>query len=66
LGLTIDAPRSEVRLHSPVLPPFLKSLSIRKLQVGDATIDLMLKKQGRDVSVNLTRRDGHVELVTVK
>jgi glycogen debranching enzyme len=66
LGLSIDAPRSEVRFHCPMLPSFLNFVCIRKLKVGDATIDLMLKKQGRDVAVNLTNREGHIEIVTVK
>jgi glycogen debranching enzyme len=66
LGMSIDAPRAEVRFHRPALPPFLNSLCIRKLSVGNATIDLMIKKQGRDVAVNLTNREGHIEVVTVK
>ena len=66
LGLSIDAPRRELRFHKPRLPPFLRGLRIEGLRVGDATLDLELTRHPEDTGVNVLRRSGHVDVVTVK
>jgi glycogen debranching enzyme len=50
----------------PALPEFLKEVRIRNLRVGDSSVDLLLTRHSRDVSVNVLRRDGPVEVVAVK
>ena len=66
LGLDIDAPAARVHLRQPVLPEGLGHLRIRNLTVGDARIDLVLKRHGDDVGVHLKGREGEVEVVVVK
>jgi glycogen debranching enzyme len=66
LGLSIDAPRRQVRFDRPVLPESLQLLRIRNLRVADATIDLELRRVHEDVGVDLVRRDGDVEVLISK
>jgi glycogen debranching enzyme len=66
LGLCIDAPRRQIRFHRPLLPPFLESVTITNLRVGDASVDLSLNRYTNDVGFNLIRREGDVQVVTIK
>jgi glycogen debranching enzyme len=66
MGLTIDAPLRQVRFDSPVLPEWLHHVSLKNLQVGDATVDVCLARHPEDVSVNVTRRKGRVDILVRK
>ena len=65
LGLTIDGPERRVYLTRPRLPASLDELRIHNLEVGDATVDLLLRRHEDDVGVNVLRRDGDVQLMVV-
>jgi glycogen debranching enzyme len=65
LGLTIDGPERRVYLTRPRLPASLDELRIHNLEVGDATVDLLLRRHEHDVGVNVLRRDGDVQLMVV-
>lgn len=66
LGLTIDAPNRRVQFVRPVLPPFLKELSIYRLRVGDSLVDLELHRYPADVGINVLNRTGPIEIVNIK
>jgi glycogen debranching enzyme len=66
LGLEIDASQKLARLRYPRLPENLHSLEVRGLPVGDASVDLLLRRHGDDVSVNIVRRRGEAEIVTLQ
>ncbi|MBX6312650.1 MAG: amylo-alpha-1,6-glucosidase [Isosphaeraceae bacterium] len=66
LGLDIDAPRSRICFSHPLLPASLPSVHIANLRVGSASLDLLLRRFGENVGVDILRRDGHVEIITVK
>jgi glycogen debranching enzyme len=66
LGLTIDAPERRVRFAYSRMPPFLDRVWIENLRVGEAIVDLALRRRGEDVGLNVTRRQGVVEVVIVK
>jgi glycogen debranching enzyme len=66
LGLDVDAPGGRVLLHGPELPDFLRTVRIRNLVVGDASVDLVVERYALDVAVHLERREGDVEVVIVK
>jgi glycogen debranching enzyme len=66
LGLEIDAPAARIRLQGPDLPEFLKIVHVRRLTVGEATVDLTLERYALDVGTRLERREGDVEVVVVK
>jgi glycogen debranching enzyme len=66
LGLSVEAATRRVVLHRPTLPPFLNEMHIKGLRAGTATIDLSLQRYAGDVVTSVTKREGDVELVTVK
>jgi len=66
LGLKIDAPHRQVRFVRPVMPESVKEIQIRNLRVGDASVDLSLERFARDVAIELIRREGNVEVISVK
>jgi glycogen debranching enzyme len=67
IGLRILAPKARVAFLDPVLPPSVDVVQIRNLQVGPASVDLMLRRHAEDVSVNvLARRHGDVKVVVEK
>ncbi len=66
LGLDIDAAHSRIVLDRPSLPHSLRRVRVRNLRVGDAVTDLVLDNYDHDVGVHLERRDGDLEVVTVK
>jgi glycogen debranching enzyme len=66
LGLLIEAPRARLSFSQPVLPPFLESIEIKNLRIGEAVVDLSLERHAQDVGINVLRREGRVEIVVTK
>lgn len=66
LGLTIDARSREIRFEGGQLPPFLPSLRITDLTVGDASVDLLLERHALDLGIRVLRRHGDIEILVVK
>jgi glycogen debranching enzyme len=66
LGLAVDGPEQRIRFTYPRLPGFLDTVWLSGLRVGQAMVDLELRRHGDDVGVNVLRRDGAVEVVLVK
>jgi glycogen debranching enzyme len=66
LGLTVSAVKHEVCFAYPVLPGFLRELRIHNLRVGRASVDLLLRRHGPDVGINVLRREGDVHVCMVK
>jgi len=66
LGLRVEADKPRVSLHLPTLPSFLRRVTLRRLKVGGAAVDLVFERHGDDVGVNVLRRDGPVEITVTK
>jgi glycogen debranching enzyme len=66
LGLSVRGDPPQVSFSYPLLPPFLQEVSIKNLRVGEASVDLFIRHHAQDVSVNIVRRQGKVEILTVK
>jgi glycogen debranching enzyme len=66
LGLSIDGPAAEVCFTRPWLPASVNELRIHNLQVAGASADLVLVRHEHDVSVDVLRREGHVQITVVK
>lgn len=64
LGLEVDGPARRVRFSHPVLPSFLDEVRIADLHVGEATVEVRLRRRD-DGSVDLAHRGGDVEIVQV-
>jgi glycogen debranching enzyme len=65
LGLRVDAAKRRIVLSRAVLHEAVEWLRIENLTVGDASVDLRLTRHAHDVGVNVLRRSGHVEVVSV-
>jgi glycogen debranching enzyme len=63
LGLEIDASERVVRLNRPRLPEPLESVRVRNLAIADARVDLLLRRHGDDVAVNILAREGDADVV---
>ncbi|HWF47665.1 MAG TPA: amylo-alpha-1,6-glucosidase [Bryobacteraceae bacterium] len=66
LGLTIDAKQSRIYLYYTALPQALPTVRIRNLKVGDACVDLAFERYSESVGVNILRRQGEVEVVSMR
>ncbi len=62
LGLEIDAKAARVRLRRPRLPHFLEWMTLKRLPVGNASLDLLLKRQDSSVAVTLLSRQDEAEV----
>lgn len=62
LGLRINALESKVSMVRPFLPPFLSRARIMNLSVGGASVDLLLVRHEHDVTVNVLRRIGEIDV----
>lgn len=66
LGLRVDATRSRISFHHPVLPETIEEVQILNLRLDHDSIDIALRRHETSVGVYVTRREGDVEVVVVK
>jgi glycogen debranching enzyme len=66
LGMEIDAVRKRITFCRAMLPESIDRLQLSNLAVGDARVDLLLDRHAGDVGVSVLKRDGEVEIVSVK
>jgi glycogen debranching enzyme len=65
LGLEFDATRDEIRLRNPRLPAFLNEVILRDLRLGSSSVDLRIRRHGEDVSLEVIRTRGRVQVSLV-
>jgi glycogen debranching enzyme len=65
LGLEFDAARGEIRLRNPRLPAFLNEVVLRDLQLGPSSADLRVRRHGDDVSLEILRTHGRIQVSIV-
>jgi glycogen debranching enzyme len=65
LGLEFDARRGEIRLRNPRLPTFLNEVILRELRLGSASVDLRIRQHGDDVSLEVMKSRGRVQVSLV-
>jgi len=67
LGLSVSAPKQSLTFSKPILPRFLKQVTIRGLKVAEGRADLLLTRHDEgDVGVNVLRREGALDVVVLK
>jgi glycogen debranching enzyme len=67
LGLSALASKQRLIFLRPLLPRFLRQVTIRELKVGEARVDLLLTRHDEgDVGVNVLRREGELDVVVLK
>jgi glycogen debranching enzyme len=65
LGLEFDAARGEIRLRDPRLPAFLNEVVLRDLKLGPSSVDLRLRRHGEEVSLEVLRTRGQIQVSIV-
>lgn len=65
LGLSIDAPRGEIRLTGARLPDFLDAITISNLHVGASSFDLQFERHEQEVVTRVLRRSGDVRILSI-
>ena len=65
LGLEFEAQRGEIRLRNPRLPAFLNEVILRELQLGSSSVDLRVRRHGDDVSLEVLRTRGQIQVSIV-
>ncbi len=63
LGLAPDASRHELQLVSPTLPRWLPEVRLDNLVVGDAVVDLLVRRTDGSTGVEVLRRSGTLDVV---
>jgi glycogen debranching enzyme len=66
LGIQVDGLKRQITLLRPALPEFLNEVRIRKLQLGDASLDLYIVRHGDDVSVTVKGNRNNATVVLMK
>jgi glycogen debranching enzyme len=66
LNLRVLGAQGRVVFTKPLLPEYLKAVSIRGLRVRDATLDLVILRHGNDTAIDVPRKEGDVEVLTVE
>jgi glycogen debranching enzyme len=66
LGLSVRGHPAQLCFFYPCLPDFLKEVRIEKLKVGQACLDISIRRYREDVGIHILQRKGEVEIVVVK
>ena len=65
LGIRPSAPRKELNIVNPELPPFMEQLNIRNLRVGGSRVGLDFTRRGERTFCNVVEIEGDKLLVNV-
>jgi glycogen debranching enzyme len=65
LGLEFDPDQHTIRLRNPHLPEFLQWVTLRNLRLGSSSIDLTIRRHAGDVSIQVLRADGKIQVSAV-
>ena len=65
LGLSFRLQEPRIRFLHPVLPRFLDRLRLVDLRVRDAVVDVQFERHGDEMGVQVTRKEGGVEVSVV-
>lgn len=64
LGISFVPNHQQIRFFRPVLPEWLSEVRLTNLRLGNASIDLVLRRDaGNAVASDVTRRNGPIEIV---
>lgn len=63
LGLSALAHQNLLTINSPVLPPWLNTVELRNLRVGDSRLSLIFRREGETTSFSMIHKEGSVRVV---
>jgi glycogen debranching enzyme len=62
LGIEVDCAAAKLKLRKPRLPHFIDWMTVKRLCIGGARVDLMMRRHESGVAVNLLSRNGAAEV----
>jgi glycogen debranching enzyme len=65
LGLELDPVAREIRLRNPQLPAFVDRVTLRNLSVADASADIAIYRHGHEVSLQVLKTRGTIQVSVV-
>jgi glycogen debranching enzyme len=65
LGLEFDPDANEIRLRNPRLPAFLDEVFLKNLRLGQASVDLVIRRHETDISLQVLRAGGAIRVSAV-
>jgi glycogen debranching enzyme len=65
LGLEFDPANNEIRLRNPRLPAFIDDVLLRNLQLGEARVDLRIRRVRDEVAIDIVRSRGKMQVSIV-
>jgi glycogen debranching enzyme len=66
LGIRVHASPARVLFRRTMLPESLPRIEIRNLAVGDANADLVIEKEGEGFYVRMLRKQGALDIISMK
>jgi glycogen debranching enzyme len=66
LGIEVRAREARILLHYTALPENLRQVRIKNLRVGDACVDLAFERYEETVGLDILRRSGEVDIVSLR
>jgi hypothetical protein len=63
MGLDIRAGDQRIVLINPTLPASLDEVRINRLRVGNAYVDLLLKRDRHSIAVEVLKKEGDLEII---
>jgi glycogen debranching enzyme len=64
LGLRFETGAHQIVFDEPVLPDFLDEVTLHRLALGDASVNICLRRAGEQVVVNVLSRSGEIHVLT--
>jgi glycogen debranching enzyme len=62
LGLEMCFAQREIRFQNPQLPKFLEEITINDLTLGDASVNLRLRRSGANTEVTIVSKRGDIAI----
>jgi glycogen debranching enzyme len=63
LGLSAQAHNNLLTINSPVLPPWINTVELKNLRVGDSVLHLVFRREGETTSFSMLNKEGSVRVV---
>ncbi|NOR22962.1 MAG: amylo-alpha-1,6-glucosidase, partial [Desulforhopalus sp.] len=65
LGLSFERKNTKVCFYHPQLPDYLEWVEIKNLGGDHGTVDLRLRRHAQNVSINVLRKEGDMEIAAI-
>jgi glycogen debranching enzyme len=65
LGVSFHPTARQLRFLRPVLPSFPEEVRVERLRMGEMSVDLLFRRQTRDASLTVLRKEGDAEIVLI-